>query len=70
MTTMGNRFGIHGLEAASVHSIRDDSEARISKENRPIEVAEVDHRSLVDLVPDHYSDRRRHWETSIPKAVS
>ena len=38
MTAMGNRFGIHGLEAASTHSERDVSEARISEVSRPTEV--------------------------------
>ena len=37
MTAMGNRFGIHGLEAASVHSERDVSDARISEVSRPTE---------------------------------
>ena len=32
MTAMGNRFGIHGLEAASV---RDDSDVRIPEVSRP-----------------------------------
>ena len=41
MTAMGNRFGIHGLEAASVHSERDDEEARISEVSRPTEVKET-----------------------------
>ena len=40
---MGNRFGVHGLEAASVHSIRDDDVARIS--DRPIEVPLTESRS-------------------------
>ena len=43
MTTMGNRFGVRGLEAASVHSIRDDDVARIS--DRPIEVPLTESRS-------------------------
>ena len=34
---MGNRFGIHGLEAASTHSERDVSAARISEVSRPTE---------------------------------
>ena len=42
-TTMGNRFGIHGLEAASVHSERDVDVGRIS--NRPIEVPVTESRS-------------------------
>ena len=40
---MGNRFGLHGLEAASAHSERDVSAGRIS--NRPIEVPVTDSRS-------------------------
>ena len=37
---MGNHFGIHGLGTESVHthSIRDDSDARISEVSRPTEV--------------------------------
>ena len=38
MTAMGNRFGIHGLEAASTHSERDDDEVRISEVSRSTEV--------------------------------
>ena len=38
MTAMGNRFGIHGLEATSTHSERDDDAARISEVSRPTEV--------------------------------
>ena len=40
---MGNRFGIHGLEAAAVHSERDLSVERIS--NRPTEVPKSESRS-------------------------
>ena len=40
---MGNRFGVHGLEAASVHSERDVSIGRIS--NRPVEVPVTESRS-------------------------
>ena len=43
MTTMGNRFGVHGLEAAAVHSERDLDVDRIS--NRPIEVPKSESRS-------------------------
>ena len=38
MTAMGNRFGIHGLEAASVHSEREFSDGRISNVSWPTEV--------------------------------
>ena len=38
MTTMGNRFGIQGLGAEAVHSIRDVNDARISEVSRPAEV--------------------------------
>ena len=40
---MGNRFGIHGLEATSVHSKRDVDAGRIS--DRPIEVPVTESRS-------------------------
>ena len=40
---MGNRFGLHGLEAASAHSERDVGVGRIS--NRPIEVPVTESRS-------------------------
>ena len=40
---MGNRFGIHGLEAASAHSERDVDVGRLS--NRPIEVPVTEARS-------------------------
>ena len=40
---MGNRFGIHGLEAASAHSERDVDVGRIS--DRPIEVPVTESRS-------------------------
>ena len=45
MTAMGNRFGIHGLEAASVHSERDVDDARISNVSRPTEVPVSETRS-------------------------
>ena len=35
---MGNRFGIHGLGTESIHSVRDDSVARIPEVSRPTEV--------------------------------
>ena len=41
MTAMGNRFGIHGLEAASTHSERDVSDGRISNVSMPTEVPAV-----------------------------
>ena len=34
---MGNRFGIQGLGAEAVHSIRDVNDARISEVSRPTE---------------------------------
>jgi len=37
MTTMGKRFGIQGLGAEAVHSIRDVNNARISEVSRPTE---------------------------------
>ena len=40
---MGNRFGIHGLEAVSAHSERDVDAGRIS--SRPIEVPVTESRS-------------------------
>ena len=40
---MGNRFGIHGLEAASAHSERDVGTGRIS--SRPTEVPKSESRS-------------------------
>ena len=45
MTAMGNRFRIHGLEAASVHSERDVSVGRISNVSRPTEVLVSETRS-------------------------
>ena len=45
MTAIGNRFGIHGLEAASVHSERDVSNGRISNVSRPTEVPVSETRS-------------------------
>ena len=42
---MGNRFGIHGLEAAPVHSERDVSVGRISNVSRPTEVPVSETRS-------------------------
>ena len=36
---MGNRFGIQGLGAEAVHSIRDVNDARISEVSRPTEVS-------------------------------
>ena len=47
--------------------IRDVDNARISEVSRPTEVTELDPRSVGDLAPGQYSDRRRHWETPIPK---
>ena len=67
MAAMGNHFGIQGVGAEADHIIRDVNEARISKVSRPTEVTELDPRSLGDLAPGQYSDRRRHWETPIPK---
>ena len=53
MTAMGNRFGIHGLEAASTHSERDVSDARISEVSRPTEVTGSETRSdLGSSYPD------------------
>ena len=40
---MGNRFGIHGLEAVSAHSERDVGGGRIS--SRPTEVSKPESRS-------------------------
>ena len=67
MTAMGNCFGIQGLGAEAIHSIRDDGDVRISEVSRPTEVAELDPRRIGDLAPGQYSDRRRHWESPIPK---
>ena len=41
MTTMGNRFGIQGLGAEAVHSIRDVDSARTSEVSRPAEDIEL-----------------------------
>ena len=67
---MGNRFGIQGLGTEADHSIRDVDTTRISEENRPTAVTELGSRSVGDLAPGQYSDRRRHWETTIPKKTS
>ena len=53
MTAMGNRFGVQGLGAEAVHSIRDVSEARISEENRPTAV------SCHPEVPKTLNERKR-----------
>ena len=69
MTAMGNRFGIQGLGAEADHSIRDVELVRTSEESRPTAVTELDLRSLGNLAPGQYIDRRRHWETPIPKKI-
>ena len=46
MTTMGNRFGVQGLGAEAVHSIRDVNEVGTSEVSRPPEVVKVQYSEI------------------------
>ena len=64
---MGNRFGVQGLGAKPIHSLRDLDNVRTSEENRPTEDPVTAQRIPVYLEERYDGVQRRHPETTIPK---